>query len=272
MLISSPRLTRCYVDTPLGQIHCRVAEPTGKALFPPVLCLHMTAKSSWSYQLLLELLGTTRLVVAPDTPGFGMSDPPARQPNISDYSDALSAVPNHFAPDATWDAVGCHTGALIAIDMALRRPQMIGRLVLVALSLLTETEIREYRALGLLKPRVWDDAGEALLALWKLLVRVRMPGSSLAVCARSLADTLLAGDNGWWGMQAAFEFPTAAALKMLKHPFSIINPGDDLCVATRRARALRPDAVFIEQPAWKHGFLHEVPDQAAAVIEPLLSR
>ena len=80
----------------------------------------------------------------------------------------------------------------------------------------------------------------------------------------------MAGDNGWWGHRAAFAFPVADALNKLQHPVAILNPGDDLWQATRRAPALRPDARYLEMPDWKHGFLHQVPDAALLTIGSLL--
>jgi hypothetical protein len=62
-----PRLFRTYIDTALGQIHCRVAQPA-EAKAPPLLCLHMSPKSGWVFEPLLARLGAGRLVVAPDTP------------------------------------------------------------------------------------------------------------------------------------------------------------------------------------------------------------
>ncbi len=109
-----------------------------------------------------------------------------------------------------------------------------------------------------------------MLSLWRLVLRWRMRGSALSVCARSLADTLIAGDTGWWGHQAAFAFDFEDALRRVAHPLAILNPGDDLVEATRRARVLRPDAVFVEKPVWAHGFIHESPDEAARTIAAML--
>ena len=83
MATAPPRLYRTYLDGPAGQIHCRVAQPSSVTAFPPLLCLHMSPKSGWAFQPLLERLGKTRLVVAPDTPGFGMSDKPATPPRLA---------------------------------------------------------------------------------------------------------------------------------------------------------------------------------------------
>jgi len=266
--MSATRLYRTYIDTPMGQVHCRVAEPAA-AIHPPLLCLHMSPKSGWVYEPVLERLGKDRLVVATDTPGFGMSDRPPTPPALTDYTDVLAGVAGAFA-DGPWDILGYHTGSLIACDMALRHGGRVNRLALISAPLLTQAEIAEFVRLGLGKPRVWDEDGDALLALWRLVLRWRIPGGALSVCARSLADTLLSGDTGWWGHKAAFAFDFEAALKQVAHPAAILNPGDDLCEATRRALTLRPDIPIIEKPAWAHGFMHEFPDEASAIIASML--
>jgi pimeloyl-ACP methyl ester carboxylesterase len=118
---------------------------------------------------------------------------------------------------------------------------------------------------------VWDESGEELLSLWRLVLRWRVPGLALSTSIRSLADTLMSGDTGWWGHQAAFGFDLTDALSRLTHPLAIVNPGDDLCEASRRAHAIRPDAVFVEKPEWSHGFIHKFPDEAAALLAGLLT-
>jgi pimeloyl-ACP methyl ester carboxylesterase len=264
-----PRLFRCYVDTAWGQVHCRIAEPEERR-FPPLLCLHMSPKSGWVYEPLLERLGRDRLVVAPDTPGFGMSDAPPEPPALDYYTDALAATAAHFDAESAWHVLGYHTGSLIAADMALRDPARVARVVMISAPLTTEAEVAEFHRLGVGAPRAWDEAGESLLSLWRLVLRWRIKGLALSLSARSLADTLISGDKGWWGHQAAFAFDLANALPRITQPLSIINPGDDLCEASRRARAIQPDAVFVEKPEWSHGFIHHCPDEAAGLIGAML--
>ena len=263
------RLFRRYVDTEHGQIHCRVAEPRERRR-RPLLCIHMSPKSGWVYEPLLERLGRDRLVVAADTPGFGMSDAPASPPELAYYTDVLASVASEFDPEIPWDLLGYHTGSMIAADMALRYPDRVSRIVMISASVLTEAEIAEFEKLGLGHRRVWDESGEALLSLWRLVLRWRVPGLALSTSIRSLADTLMSGDNGWWGHRAAFAFDLTDALSRLTHPLAIVNPGDDLCEPTRRAGALRPDAVFIDKPEWSHSFIHKFPDEAATLIAGIL--
>lgn len=264
-----PTTSRAYVTLAGGQVHCRIATPE-RATRPPLLCLHMSPKSGWVFEPLLGLLGADRLVIAPDTPGFGMSDRPAAPPEISDYADALIACADTFSPGAAFDILGYHTGSLIAVDIALRHPRSVNRLALISAPVMTAEETAAFRDLGLGKPPEFDAAGDKLLALWRLVLRWRSPGSDLALAARSLADTLIAGDTGWWGHRAAFAHDFASGLGRVRHPLGILNPGDDLVEPTRRARAMRPDALYLERPDWAHGFIHQWPAEAASAIRVLL--
>ena len=61
-----------YVDSPMGQIHYRTC---GEGT--PLLMLHMTPQSSLQFQNTFPLLINAGFqVIAPDTPGYGMSDKP----------------------------------------------------------------------------------------------------------------------------------------------------------------------------------------------------
>ena len=56
---------------------------------------------------------------------------------------------DRFDAGTAWDLLGYHTGSLIAMDMTLRRPNRIRKLVMVSVPLLTEAEIGRYASLGL---------------------------------------------------------------------------------------------------------------------------
>ena len=68
-------------------------------------------------------------VIAPDTPGYGLSDRPSARPAIDDYADNLAVVFDSLdVPDAV--IAGHHTGALIAAAFAASRPARTSGLIL----------------------------------------------------------------------------------------------------------------------------------------------
>ena len=65
-------MKRGYATTPEGQIHYY-----NHGRGQPLLMLHETPRSAWSFAPLMRKMGTRFNCFAPDTLGFGMSDAPA---------------------------------------------------------------------------------------------------------------------------------------------------------------------------------------------------
>ena len=96
----------------------------------PIIGVHGLGVSTRHLRPLLEALARHRGVVAPDLPGFGGSDRPARALGV----EALTAF-----VDAWLDAVGLgraplwgnSLGCQILVELAVNRPERVGPLVLV---------------------------------------------------------------------------------------------------------------------------------------------
>ena len=80
-------ITRHFVDVGSRRVHYRRA---GKG--PPLLMAHQSPRSSAEYEPLMREWGKHFTCIAPDTPGFGQSDPLAiEEPTIDDFADAMLA-------------------------------------------------------------------------------------------------------------------------------------------------------------------------------------
>lgn len=100
-------------------VHYRVA---GQGM--PVVLLHQSPLSSADFLELIGELAGDYLVIAPDTPGNGLSDPlplPDETARMSDYADALAMFLDALGLDRV-ALYGFHTGALCALEFALRHP------------------------------------------------------------------------------------------------------------------------------------------------------
>ena len=80
---------RRFADGPYGPLHFRIAEPL-EVLHPPLMCLHSSPNSGRIYEQVLAQLGGDRIVVAPDTPGFGDSEAPPEPVEIEDYARTIT--------------------------------------------------------------------------------------------------------------------------------------------------------------------------------------
>ncbi|WP_296601407.1 alpha/beta fold hydrolase, partial [Nocardioides sp.] len=135
---------RAYVDVAHGQVHLRVADP-GPTTRPPLVCLHMSPASGLVYERFAGVAGASRTVVAPDTAGYGASDPLPAYPTIGDYARVVAEVVEAAGLGAPVDLLGYHTGSLTAVELAGARPDLVRRVVTVSLPLFTPAELERLR-------------------------------------------------------------------------------------------------------------------------------
>jgi pimeloyl-ACP methyl ester carboxylesterase len=126
------RTRRAYFDCRFGQLHVRTAFPTtggfdeGVTLF----CLHPGGLSSRTFQRFLPEIADDRSVYAPDLPGCGESDP-APSMNLKDGAGAVADLAKDLRLRQI-DLLGFGFGAGVALELAVARPELVRRLVLVA--------------------------------------------------------------------------------------------------------------------------------------------
>ncbi|HEX3848814.1 MAG TPA: alpha/beta hydrolase [Steroidobacteraceae bacterium] len=125
------RTRRAYFDCKFGQLHVRTAFPTTGGFDEQVtlFCLHPIDASSRVFSRVLPQLADVRSVYAPDLPGCGESD---SSPERS-VADAAAAVAD-LARDLRLrqiDVVGVQYGAEAAIELAIERPDLVRRLVVI---------------------------------------------------------------------------------------------------------------------------------------------
>ena len=134
-----PVLCKEYVDGPGGQLHVLRAGEQGHGP-RPLLCLHLSPGSGWMYRDLLVEMSQDRFALAPDTPGYGASDPLEQPPTIASFARSMVALLDHYGIDEV-DVVGYHTGSKIAVELALTAPNHVHSLVLVSAPHYTEEEL-----------------------------------------------------------------------------------------------------------------------------------
>src|SRR5687767_7587119 len=100
-------ISRHFADVDGRRVHYRQA---GKG--PPVLMVHQSPRSSAEYEALMRDWSAHFTVIAPDTPGFGQSDPLQGEPDIDDFADAIVAFLDAVGIDRV-GAYGFHSGGII---------------------------------------------------------------------------------------------------------------------------------------------------------------
>lgn len=258
-------LGRAYVDGPYGQLHLRIA---GQGT--PLILLHQSPLSGDQFSAALPLLAEAGFcAVAMDTPGFGQSDRPAHPVGIAGYADAIPAVLAAMG----WGkahVLGHHTGASIAASLAARRPELVDRLILNGVALLSDEE-RAHFAQFRFAPLEPQADGSHLLAAWNQRLAASPGWTELEAMHRYVTALLANPSHYFWGFEAAFAHDMAADLKAIASPTLIFsNTGEDLYAASQRARALRPDFAFAALEGGTHDIIDEQPQAWTAAVTAFL--
>jgi haloalkane dehalogenase len=258
-------LRRVYVDGPHGQLHLRIAGDGA-----PLLLLHQSPLSGDQFSAALPLLAEAGFcAVAMDTPGFGQSDRPTEPVGISGYADAIPAVLAAMGWSKT-HVLGHHTGASIAASLAARRPELVDRLVLNGVALLSDEE-RAHFAQFRFAPLEPQADGSHLLAAWNQRLAASPGWSNLEAMHRYVTALLANPTDYFWGFEAAFAHDMAADLAAITAPTLIFsNTGEDLYAASQRAHALRADFAFAALQGGTHDIIDEQPEAWAAAVTAFL--
>jgi pimeloyl-ACP methyl ester carboxylesterase len=209
-------------------------------------------------------MGRDRFVVAPDTPGFGTSDPPPAPPEIADYAAAMLDFIAGLGLGVI-DVMGYHTGSLTAVEMAQQAPNVVRKIVMISATTFTPEELAQFKSQYTPKPIAERVAG--ISPGWKAFRESfwRMEPSD----HRALNIYLEGRRNpNWspWGHRAAFNYDLSAALKRTTHPVLVLNPEDDLWQYTPRAAPLLKNGRVHDLPGWTHGFLDAKTAEVARLV------
>lgn len=262
------RSYRSFVDGEYGQVHVRIAEPE-KPSYPPLICLHQSPKSGREFALFMREAAHDRMVIAPDYPGYGESDRPPSQPmvTIEDYARVMWTVVDALGIDGRIDLLGNHTGSEVAAEMAVQRPDKVGRIAMISAPVLTDEELREMDAF--FQPIPLDLAGTRFVKAWERAVEQRSDGLSLERMAMQFAEHLRGGEAYEWGHHAAFAYAPrfTEVLQQLPHEILILNPEDMLYAVTPRAAPLLKNGQVVDCSQWSHEVLNVHPGELYAALQ-----
>ena len=263
------QVRRAYCDGRFGQIHYRIAQPAADAGHPPLICFHMSPMSGRIFERFLAEIGADRIAVAPDTPGYGASDPPSSMPEILDYAEAIGDLIDGLGIQGPVDLIGYHTGSKIAVELALLRPRQVRRVILIAAPIMSESERQGMRDHYGEKTPSAD--GSHLAALWRSFLHYNLHGGlTIQDVADAFPEMLLGRRIGWWGHRAAFNHYLDRRLPAVSQPVLVFNPNDDLWTMTQLAAPFLRNGQIVDLPGWGHGFLDSATTDAAALTRSFL--
>lgn len=135
---------------------------------PPLLMVHQSPRSSAEYAGLMGVWGAHFTCYAPDTPGFGQSEPLQGEPSIENFADALlefmDAAGMQHCP-----AYGFHSGGIILVTALKRAPARFACLAIGGYAIWTAEEMRVFGE-SYLPPFRPSPYGEHLAWLWNRML------------------------------------------------------------------------------------------------------
>lgn len=201
----SDNIRRGYADSKYGQIHYRVA---GDAGLPAVVLLHQTPSDGSSLEGVMTRLKDDFCVYAPDLPGMGQSAACPAPDSIAVYAEMLNeALRNRGVPK--FHLFGHHTGAGVAIQMAVDEPDRILKLALSGPPLLTPEQQAGLRTAVPPIPRRPD--GSHMIEMWNRIQK-KAPSNPLSLVEREVLLALAMGSRYQAAYAAVADQPVAEQL------------------------------------------------------------
>lgn len=260
-----------YVDGPYGQIHYHSARPEfGDGDKTPVVLFHQNPKSAEEYRPLTELIGRDRVAFAFDTPGYGESDRPDSPPDMVGISgamaDALEALEYGEGGKGKVDVFGFHTGVFIASELALRRPDLVRRVVLSGIAYRPQ-EYRDERLASLPKDKPLPEDGTFVLSRWYLMVTNRPEGVSLERASKIFLEDIHSLDKSWYAYDAVWTYKPEDRFPKITQPVLVLQPHEMLTQQTLNAqRELLPKSDLIEIPEITESVFETGPEEISTAL------
>jgi len=217
-------------------------------------------------------LAVDRLAIAIDTPGYGESEAPPSPPEIADYARVLlgTALTLVGRTASSIDVLGYHTGTIMAVEMAIREPKRIRRLVLSSMPIFDPPRRAELLK-GFVPDPITED-GAHILKPWKSGVAGRGPGQTLEMTHRNYSEKLRADpEKSYWALQALARYPVEEALPKVTQRILLLRSKDTLYDHALAARQLQPRIEMVERTDLGNGLFDVDPKGIAAAVLAFLN-
>lgn len=258
-------ITKGYLPSRHGQLHYR--EAGTRSHRPTLVLLHQNPSSSLEYEPLISEMAHDRHVIAFDTPGYGMSDPPPEPLDMAGYAACFAAglsTLGHCKADPC-DVYGFHTGALLAIELAIALPGTVRRVVVTGLPMRSPDERAERLAAAQDAPAL-DEAGDVAMrmarGLWDYVVAARTTGVPLARAARVWVDKLTPLDRAQWAYHGVWQYDFAERLPLVGQSTLLLQPAEAIMAQSMTAAALFPNGNVVVLPEFDRD-LFDLPEAVA---------
>lgn len=213
-------IKRKYLNHSCGQTHVRTA---GDKNNPILLLLHQTPSSGVMFEKLMKEMSEDFFLIAPDLPGFGMSDP-AKRDTIESYAeviwDSLSELTNNPI-----HIIGHHSGVAVAVEMAVTNPEHTISLALCGPTVMDD----DLKAIlpSKAEPFTPSTSGEHLIQMWNR-IRSKDQNADLALTERETLLGLALEERYLSAYKAVVAYKIEESLKQIKCPCLVFAGTNDI--------------------------------------------
>jgi 4,5:9,10-diseco-3-hydroxy-5,9,17-trioxoandrosta-1(10),2-diene-4-oate hydrolase len=252
---------------------------------PAMVFVHGLGGSWQNWLENLPHFSRTHRCIAMDLGGFGTSEPVDGEVSIERYARSVAELMGTLGIDSAV-VVGNSMGGFIALELAIRRPELVERLVLVSAAVLWQ-EYRHAKPLVTVANATEALAARALSEVPEWLLRrprarsraLRFGGIRAPLPPELQRELLLTGGKRTSGFLPAFQalasYPLRDELSAVRCPTLIIWGTADPLVGVGHAKELErliPDARASIYEGIGHVVQLEAPDRFNDEVEAFLSR
>jgi len=256
---------RFYLDSLFGQLHCYEAKPTvGISSKTPLLCFHHTPRSASLFTSFLTLMGADRISLAFDTPGYGASDGPDGRTDVETYAKAMAMGLDRMGYGANGrgpvDVLGFLTGATIACELALSRPDLVRRIVFVhALVMSAEGRLALKEEIETTVRQDWERLGnEFYIKRLADVLAANPSGQMVEELVAEFVDSTIPGRDYLKGGMAALSYPAMERFALIKQPALFLVLDEERAdVASGGAEVVQGAKLIRLQKLNRHSFYKE---------------
>ena len=264
-----PHFSKAYIDLDWGQMHLLQAIPELMTQ-PTLVCFPPNPFSGNYYRQLMATLAVDRRVVALDYPGLGQSDASSTWRTIGDLAelmiDAIESAHLAGGQHPSVDVCGYHTGAMVAAEVAIRRPDLVRQVVLIGVPYFADQAENDAELLSVMQDRPLPTELATLESSWRFTITDRHPDVSL----ERAYDNFLESAGAWRARapvyRALHAYEAADRAVLITQPTLVLNPHGGLKTHTRAYAQLIQDVTLVELPELNYGIFDVAGEDLAKIM------
>jgi pimeloyl-ACP methyl ester carboxylesterase len=258
--------TAHYIDCQFGQLHYYQQGKNENNV--PLICFHMSPYSGRYYEKFQENISVDRVVICPDTPGYGGSSSPNNPASIEEITKAIEELVNSLGFEQV-DLLGFHTGVLIAAELTKILPNKVRKLILPGIPFIPAEQRPVFRK-NYETPRPYFEDKDFLANKWNESLESEKEGWDKERKIEMFAEVMRAGLKSNWGFMAVFDYDIENSLTTIEKPVLIPIPDEMLAASSRAAAGLFKNAEVIEMPHIQADLFESCPSEYIDKIREFL--